>query len=196
MHTKNFDCIGIILARKGSKRLPNKNTLILNGKPMIEYTIKEALKSKYINRIIVSTDDDKVKEIASKYSTLEVHDRPPELAQDDTPTEKVMDYILESLDRKPDMMVNLQPTSPLRKAKHIDRCIDVFIAGKFDSVVSVTSISPHTYYPNGSVYVFRDDMWSKNSGFVLMSPLASLQVDNISDFELIEQLIKHDVEIE
>ena len=132
--------IAIIPARGGSKGIPRKNIRLLAGKPLIAYSIETALKSKYINRVVVSTEDDEIAEISKKYGA-EVIERPEELATDSAPTEPVIEHVLERLKEqeyyKPDLIILLQPTSPLRTGKHIDEALDMFSKGHFNSVLSV-----------------------------------------------------------
>ncbi|MDP3880110.1 MAG: acylneuraminate cytidylyltransferase family protein [Dehalococcoidales bacterium] len=132
--------IAIIPARGGSKGLPRKNVRLLAGKPLIYYTIKEAKKSKYLHRLIVSTEDAEITGTARKYEA-EVIERPVELAQDDTPAVKVCQQVvtyLEESDRLyTDIIVLLNPTSPCRLAEDIDRTIEMFLETNCDSVVSV-----------------------------------------------------------
>ncbi|MFC2010256.1 cytidylyltransferase domain-containing protein [Chloroflexota bacterium] len=136
---KESNIIGIIPARGGSKRLPYKNIKLLNGKPLIYYTIHEAKRSKYLSRLIVSTEDSEIAEISRRYDT-EVIERPAKLAQDDTPSLFVFQYIIQQLEEKgfyPDVIVILQPTSPCRGVEDIDKAIEMFMETDCDSVVSV-----------------------------------------------------------
>ncbi|MGA2418311.1 MAG: N-acetylneuraminate synthase [Candidatus Staskawiczbacteria bacterium] len=132
--------LAIIPARGGSKRIPQKNIKPLLGKPLIVYTIESALKSKYLDRIIVSTDDEEISQI-SKGTGAEVIKRPKNLAEDNTPTHPVVEHIIAYLGEtekyKPDIVLLLQPTSPLRTAQDIDRAIELFLKNKCESVVGV-----------------------------------------------------------
>lgn len=140
--------LAIIPARGGSKGLPRKNIRQLNGKPLICYAIDEAMKSKFIDSILVTTDESEIAEI-SKKAGAEVIIRPPALAQDESP---VIDAIFHALDNikgeKPDFIVLLQPTSPLREASDIDGAIQLFLDGRCDSLMSVclAEHSPYWYY--------------------------------------------------
>ena len=135
--------IGIIPARGGSKGIPKKNIKLLNGKPLIAYTIEQALKSK-LNKVIVSTDCDEIADISRKYG-LEVIMRPIELAQDNTPTLPVLLDVVNKLDEKYDCVMTLQPTSPLRTLNHINEAIKLFENNKdADSLVSVVEL-PHNF---------------------------------------------------
>ena len=131
MANENFlkkNILGIIPARGGSKGIPRKNIKPLHGKPLIYYTIKEALKSKFLNRVVVSTEDNDIAEIAKKFGA-KVIKRPKELARDETPIRDVVIHVLNKFKEKkyiPDAVVLLQPSSPLRKAHHIDEAISLF----------------------------------------------------------------------
>jgi len=180
----------LIPARKGSKRLPHKNIRAINGKLLVEYAIEEANKSKYIDEVFISTDDPAVIKIANKYG-LKYVDRPKELCTDNATTQDVINHFLDWIpfDRKPDAVVLLQPTSPLRTTEHIDKCIELYINGHFSTVISVKEISPHTYYPNGAVYVFKDDIYTNNIGMVLMPEYESIDIDTKLDFKIAEMIM-------
>lgn len=142
MKNSNFNkkVLAIIPARGGSKGLPRKNIRILAGKPLIAHTIEEAKKSNYLERIIVSTEDKEIAEISKKYGA-EVIERPEDLAQDSTPTFPVMEQVIQYLEKnenyKPDFVVLLQCTSPLRKVFQIDEAIEQFLKQGYDSLLSV-----------------------------------------------------------
>ncbi len=132
--------IAIIPARGGSKGLPGKNVRPLNGKPLIAYAIEAALKTKHLDRVIISTDDEEIARVAVEYGAELPFMRPAELASD---TAMAIDnYIytigrLEEEEGKPiDAFVVLQPTSPLRIAEDIDGAIELFEQKKADSVIS------------------------------------------------------------
>ncbi|MDB4399313.1 acylneuraminate cytidylyltransferase family protein [Akkermansiaceae bacterium] len=140
--------LAIIPARKGSKRLVRKNTLPLKGKPVICWTIEEALKSKYLDEIIISTDDEEIIDLAKGYEGISLpFVRPATLATD---TASSLDVILHTLkvyeekDIEFDYVMSLQPSSPLRKCIDIDNAIEE-LSSEFRSVVSVckTDHPPH-----------------------------------------------------
>lgn len=131
--------IGIIPARGGSKSVPKKNIRPLLGRPLIAYTIDEARKSKHLERIVVSTDDPETAQICVALGA-EVIARPPELATDAAPTELALIHAVETLRSEgyePDAVVTLEPTSPLRTARLIDRCIEALWEHDADAVISV-----------------------------------------------------------
>ena len=134
--------ISIIPARGGSKGLPKKNILELAGKPLIAWTIESSLKSKYISKTIVSSDCDEILNISSKYG-WEILKRPDELARDTTPTEPVVEHILQNIKDLGNYsyLVLLQPTSPLRDEKDIDEAISKLIQEKdATALISVKEI--------------------------------------------------------
>jgi CMP-N,N'-diacetyllegionaminic acid synthase len=132
--------LAVIPARGGSKRLPRKNMLDLTGKPLIAWSIESALESQYIDRVVVSTDDDEIAAISRQYGADVPFMRPSELALDETTSiDTVLHTIktLESLGNKYDIMILLQPTSPLRKVSDIDNSISQLDSSGDKSVVSV-----------------------------------------------------------
>lgn len=145
---KNKKIIAIIPARGGAKGIPKKNIRILAGKPLIVYTINSALQSKYVTRIVVSTDSKEVSDISIS-AGAEVIKRPKKFAKDFSPTQQAVDHVIDYLARnekyKPDVVLLLQPTSPLRTAKDIDQALDIFFKNTCESVISICELehSPH-----------------------------------------------------
>ncbi len=137
--------LGVIPARGGSKGIKHKNKKLLNGKPLIQYSIDAALNSK-IDCVVVSTDDNDIIEIA-KSSNVKVIKRPSGLAQDDTPTLPVLQHALLEAQDSFDAVITLQPTSPLRTHEHINDAINLFESKEnADSLVSVVKV-PHNMIP-------------------------------------------------
>lgn len=138
-----MEFLAIIPARGGSKGIPRKNIRLLNGKPLIYYTIKAALESKYVNRVILSTEDSEIAAVAEGCGA-EVLARPLELAQDETKTAPVLIDVVEQLEKmgyKPDAVVLLQATCPLRDAKKLDEAIEIFLNNAdCDSVFTVKKV--------------------------------------------------------
>jgi len=139
--------IAIIPARGGSKRLQNKNVKNLLGKPLIAHTIECALKAKSITRIILSTDDEKITDIARDYNVEIPFMRPDYLATDSA---KVIDNFIYTVDRLNSEFnenifefIVLQTTSPLRKPDDIDDSVELFYENNADSVLSMCE----THYP-------------------------------------------------
>ena len=133
--------LAIIPARGGSKGLPGKNLRLLTGKPLISHTIQTALSSPEITRVIVSTDDADIAEVAQKYGADVPFMRPADLATDDSLAIDTYKYTVDKLIRDEggdivDFMV-LLPTSPLREASDISNAVKLFRDKKADSVISV-----------------------------------------------------------
>lgn len=142
--------LAIIPARGGSKGIPNKNIAELAGKPLIGWTINNAKSSVNIDRVIVTTDSEKIADIARKFGAEVPFLRPKELAQDDTPGIKpilhVLDWLEEEENYSPDYVMVLQPTSPLRITKDIETVISIALEHQADSVVSVSHTDRHPYW--------------------------------------------------
>lgn len=140
-----MEIVGIIPARAGSKSIKRKNLAPLAGKPLIQYTINAAKRSLLLSRVIVTTDDPDVATLARK-NGISVIIQPPEISQDNTPMAPVIQNAVKVLREKarinPDMMVILQPTSPLRTSQTIDACIQKMLEMKADSVTTVSEL-PH-----------------------------------------------------
>ena len=195
--------VGLITARKGSKRLLNKNTRMMYKKPMISYTIDEALKSKYIDKIIITTDDEKVKKIVDNYkenskNRIEIIDRPLHLATDDARTLPVLVHALKSTKDVFDVAVLLQPTSPLRTVEHIDKCIQIFLKENCTSLVTVKEFEPFDIFvPNGAIFITSGDtitkdnkLRDKNVRLVVMSQESSVDIDTEIDFMVAEHILR------
>jgi CMP-N-acetylneuraminic acid synthetase len=131
----------LIPARGGSKGIPRKNLAPVAGKSLLAWTVEAAHGAEKLTHVVVSTEDD---EIASA-AEADVLRRPPELAADDTPMVDVIRHAIEELD--PDVVVVLQPTSPLRRAEHVDGAVLLLLQTEADSVVSVCEV-PHRYSPD------------------------------------------------
>ncbi|MFH1060032.1 MAG: acylneuraminate cytidylyltransferase family protein [Pseudomonadota bacterium] len=141
--------LGLIPARGGSKGLKGKNLLPLAGRPLIAHTIAAALASRAITRVVVTTDDPAIAAAARQAGAEVPFLRPAELAADATPALPVIRHALDWLDRAgwpAAAVAYLQPTSPLRRAEHIDAAVDLLFSEKADSVVSVVEV-PHNFNP-------------------------------------------------
>ena len=133
-----------IPARGGSKGIPRKNAKKLAGKPLIAYAIGAAKRSRYIDRVIVSTDNAEIANIAKRYGAEVPFLRPAHLAQDATPTIAVVQDVLKEMKGMgfdPQIHVLVQPTSPFVIAKDIDRAIEMMIKTNTDSCVSICEVS-------------------------------------------------------
>lgn len=137
-----MNIISIIPARGGSKGIPRKNIKLLNGKPLISYSIDASNSCSLIDDTYVSTEDAEISEI-SKGNNAEVIERPDELAGDDSSSIDVILHVLDYLENKgelPDLFVLLQPTSPLRTSEDIEASINLFLESDCDSLVSVCEL--------------------------------------------------------
>jgi CMP-N-acetylneuraminic acid synthetase len=145
------DILGVIPARGGSKGIRRKNLAPLGGRPLIAHTCDAARGSRRLTRVLVSTDDEEVAAEAARLGIEVPFLRPVALAGDDTPMIDVLVDLLSMLDRResyrPDAVVLLQPTSPFRRAAHIDAAVDLFDSSGADSVVSVVPV-PHQFTPS------------------------------------------------
>lgn len=151
--------LGVITARGGSKSIPRKNIKELGGKPLIAWTIEAAKSSGVLDRVILSTDDQEIAKVAKRYGCEVPFTRPPELAQDTTPTLPVLQHALTWLKEhegySPDAVMILQPTTPFRQPLHIREAVGFFEKSGADSVVSVVEI-PGNYNPHWAFRVGED----------------------------------------
>ena len=151
--------VGIIPARGGSVRVPLKNVKLLNGKPLIAYTIESAISSKVCDRVIVSTDHDEIARISRECGAEVPFKRPKKLAED-VDTELVLQHAVQYLEEREhysvEAIVLLQPTSPLRKSETIVRCVNKFREIKgCDSVITVNNIEGHR--PEWMLYLDKEN---------------------------------------
>jgi CMP-N,N'-diacetyllegionaminic acid synthase len=194
--------LAVITARGGSKGVPRKNIRKLAGKPLIAWTIEAAKKSKYIDRLILSSDDDEIMEVSAAWGCEVPFKRPSELSQDNTPG---IEPVLHAVEQLPDYdyVVLLQPTSPLRTSEDIDGCIEKCVRKHAPACVSVTETEkspfwmftldsgdrmrpilqqsviaprrqdlPHVYVLNGAVYVARTDWLKQTRTFLAPETIA------------------------
>ena len=143
---KNKTFLSIIPARGGSKRLPRKNVLDLCGKPLISWTIEAALYSKYLDEVVVTSDDSEILGIANNMKVRSI-ERPPHLASDTASTFDAVKHTIDNVDSY-EYIVLLQPTSPLRNATHIDKAIELLARKGADAVISVSNISHNPAWSN------------------------------------------------
>lgn len=135
--------VAIIPARGGSKGIPKKNIRLLDGRPLINYSIEAALDCALVDRVIVSTDDHLIANAAERAGAEIPFIRPARLAKDDTPTEPVVEHALESLDQRYFRFILLQPTSPLRTSTHVREALDEMASTEATSLVS--AYADHSY---------------------------------------------------
>jgi len=169
---KDKKILGVITARGGSKGIPRKNIKNLAGKPLIAHTIEEAKKSQMLTRCIVSTDDDEIAEISRNYGADIPFMRPSEFAQDESTSmeavQHAIKFLKEEKDEKYDYLMILQPTSPLRSSKDIDKSIKVAIDNDSDSVMSMMelddfSIKKLKKIENGLILPWIEDEGTESS---------------------------------
>lgn len=191
--------LGLILARGGSKGIPLKNIVPLLGRPLLAYSCESALASNCLDRVIISTDDPQIAEIAREYQVEVPFLRPQELAQDHTPALPVVQHAVRWLQEtegyRPDAVMILQPTSPLRRAEHINDASEVMASTGADTVVSVIAV-PHRYnpvslmalgkdgqlmpYESGPIILRRQDkplFYARNGPVVLLVKHSTLMAD-------------------
>ncbi len=140
----------VIPARGGSTGLPGKNIKQLMGKPLIAYTIEQAKKSKYIDRVIISTEDEHIAEISKDYNAEVPFKRPVELARDESGMIDVLLHAIKWMEDevayKFNILVLLHVTTPLRNTEDIDNCIELLVGENADNVFSVTEAYRNPYF--------------------------------------------------
>lgn len=145
-----MNVLGLIPARGGSKGIPRKNIVPLAGKPLLAWTCEAALASRMLSRVVLSTDDEEIAAVGRGYGVEVPFRRPPGLATDTAASVDVALHAVDSLAEREgwqaDVVVLLQPTSPLRTASHIDEAMTLLLAGGADAVVSVVAV-PHSFHP-------------------------------------------------
>ena len=143
----NLKILAVTLARGGSKKIKNKNIKLLNNKPLIWYTIKEAKKSKYINDYIVSTDCKKIKKIVEKYKVSVPFLRPKKISTDKAKSSAALIHAVKFMEKKNsfnyDIIVELMCTSPMKTVFDIDSCIEKLFLKKADSVIAMKQLYDH-----------------------------------------------------
>ncbi|MBD3249375.1 acylneuraminate cytidylyltransferase family protein [Candidatus Woesearchaeota archaeon] len=203
--------VGIIPARGGSKGIPGKNIKMIAGKPLIAWTIEAAKESKLLDDFFVSTDDKKIAEISKQYSA-KIIERPPELATDDA---DMMDALNHALDiTKADVIVLLQPPSPVRDKGLIDMCIKRFIDKGADSLATGymsthfeygsysdnrQNLKPY-FHDDGNIYIWSSELINNkqrkgnNPEIVEISREQNFEIDEEFDFWINEQILKKRIE--
>jgi CMP-N-acetylneuraminic acid synthetase len=162
---KEQKILAVITARGGSKGIPQKNLRLLAGKPLIAYSIQAALQSKTLNKIIVSTDDKTIADLSKQYGAEVPFLRPKHLATDTATGLSVLQHAVSYLAEKEgyvaDIIVCLQPTSPLRSAGDIDQAVTLCMNTGADSVISLCQAEHHPYWMKrvveGRVYPLMEE---------------------------------------
>jgi len=214
---KNKSFLAIIPARGGSKRLPRKNILDLNGKPLIAWSIEAGLSSKYIDKVVVTSDDDDILNL-SKSLGVEILKRPDYLASDTATTFDTIKHVIEKVANY-DYIILLQPTSPLRGGLHIDEAIELLENKKASAVISVCKMdhSPlwsntidkslsmvgflkdevlnkrsqdlEKYYRvNGAIFICKVERLLENKGFFLKENIYAYVMDRKSSVDIDEEI--------
>lgn len=137
--------LAVIPARGGSKGLPRKNILEAGGRPLIAWTIDAALAASCVDRVVLSTDDEEIAAVAKGFGCDVPFMRPPELADDEAPTIDVVMHALRSIPQH-DVVILLQPTSPLRTAADIDAAFSLMKKRQAPSCVSVCPVEETPYW--------------------------------------------------
>lgn len=199
--------LGLIPARGGSKGVPRKNIRRCAGKPLIAWTIEAARQSKRLDSFVVSTEDEEIAQIAREWGAV-VSKRPAELASDEATTEDLMQHVLAEFPTA-QVLVLLQPTSPVRDPDLIDRCIDQFLETGVDSLatgfvckfveygkpVPRRQEIPGFFYDDGSVYVMRADFprhgdrYGDKLGHLETDREQNVEIDDEFDFWLAGQVL-------
>lgn len=179
----------VIPARGGSVRVPKKNIKVLNGKPLIAYAIQAAKNSKTVDRIIVSTDADDIKDVAIRFGAEVPFTRPANLSED-VPTEDVVIHAVEWLNQNeqyfPDIVVCLEPPKPFRKAEHIDRCVQSILADDtIDSTITVNNVRGNR--PEWMLYVDKDNLIKPYTDYFERQGEALLRFPASQEFERLYQ---------
>ena len=134
--------IALVCARGGSKGVPGKNIRLLGGRPLIGWSVQVVKSVERISKLIVSTDSEKIAQVAREEGALVPFMRPEELAQDNSPEWLVwrhaLNYLLENGEQDIDALIIVPPTAPLRSAQDIENCIDEYEKGDVDVVITVS----------------------------------------------------------
>jgi len=199
--------LGITPARGGSKGIPRKNIKEIAGKPLIAWTIEAAKKSQFLNRYVVSTEDEEIAHVCEDYGA-EVLWRPPGLATDEASTLSVLRHVVEQIPCK--VIVLLQCTSPIRSKCLIDECIKEFLANDYDSLATGFICKYIEYgknvlrrqdiegffYDDGNVYVIKADIIKKGDryghkiGRKIISRWENVEIDDEFDFWIAERILE------
>lgn len=167
--------VAIIPARRDSRRCPGKNVRLLGNKPLIAWTIEAALRARFVDAVIVSSNDEKVLALQRTYSSVHFLQRPESLSTDMATSADVVNHVLSHLPTPFDAFALLQPTSPFRTHTHIDAAITLMRAQKVEQCVSVYPIEkPANYFyqqeANGSI----SPMHKKNQENQMLLPVVAL----------------------
>ena len=154
----------VIPARGGSKSIPNKNIIKLNKKNLIDYTIEQSIRIKLIDKVIVSSDSEKIINKIAKFKKnkkFSIIKRPKKFSLDTSPTEQVINHTIDQIEKnnyKPDNILILEPTSPLRKDESVIKFIQIMQNNKYNSYISVSELShtPAKIRKNKLEFIFKN----------------------------------------
>lgn len=185
----------IIPARKGSKGLPDKNIKELLGKPLIAYTIEHARESRYIDKIIVSTDSEKIADISKKYGAEVPFLRPKKLSNDNSSVIDVLIHAVKHIEKTEktvfDIVVLLHVTAPLRTSADIDKCIELLINRKTDNVFSVTEAQRNPYFNMVEITKNKKVTLVKKGSFVTRQSAPKVYDMNASIYVWWKKILEH-----
>ncbi len=185
-------CLGVILARGGSKRIPRKNLRMLGRQPLIAWSIGVGMASPMLDGLVVSSEDDDILEVARDYGCETIR-RPAEMATDSASSYPALLHALDCCEMPVDYVCLLQPTSPYRTIDDVDNCVALCETGEYPAVVSRTV---GHMVPNGAVYVGRSD-WLRDGGnfdgpavgFYDMPEYRSIDIDTEEDWLAAERYL-------
>ena len=191
--SNNLNIVGIIPARGGSKGIPNKNIIDICGHPLISWSINQSISANLITSTWVTSDDKKILDISRQYGANTIK-RPKSISSDNCSSESAWIHALEhinSIGIKPDLVVGIQCTSPIRESNDLDQAINYFLKNKYDSLLSTVQVEDYftwelnkdsialplnhdvnkrkprqkikkTFLENGSFYIFKPDLIKKS----------------------------------
>jgi len=145
----NASIVAFVFARGGSKGLPRKNIKQLAGKPLIAHSIEAALQSSYVSRVVVSTDDEEIAQVAREYGADVPFLRPADLASDNSPEWLSWQHALEFLQSEgqmPDVFLSVPTTAPLRAVSDLDDCVELLLKGEHDIVITASEAARNPYF--------------------------------------------------
>ena len=214
---KNRTFLAVIPARGGSKRLPRKNILDLCGKPLIAWSIEAGMKSKYIDKVVVTSEHKEILDISKLYGAQSIK-RPNELASDTATTFDAIKHTIDNVEAY-DYIILLQPTSPLRDEQHIDEAIELLETKNADAIVSVSEMdhSPlwsnvlpedanmsgflrneiknrrsqdlEKYYRiNGAIYICKTEKFLEEKTFFINDNIFAYKMDKKSSIDIDEEV--------